>query len=91
MAIAVRHSQATAVAIRLEIGEEEVTLQIEDNGVGFEPPSRMVDLLRTGHYGLAGIAERVESLRGSLMIDANPGNGTRIAVEIPRQEVTEQS
>lgn len=84
MANVLRHSQATQVTVRLEISEEEVSLHVEDNGVGFEPPVRMVDLLRTGHYGLAGISERVESLNGSLMIDSSPGNGARITVEIPR-------
>ena len=85
MANAIRHSQAHQINIHLEIGDEEVSLMVEDDGVGFEPPTRMVELLRTGHYGLAGIAERVESLNGSLIVDSSPGSGTRITVEIPRQ------
>lgn len=84
IANALRHSQASEITVRLEIGEEEVSLHVEDNGIGFEPPSRMVDLLRSGHYGLAGISERVESLNGSMMIDSSPGNGTRVTVEVPR-------
>ncbi len=87
IANALRHSQATRIMVRLEIGEEEVGLHVEDNGVGFEPPSRMVDLVRSGHYGLAGISERVESLNGSLIIDSSPGNGTRVTVEIPRLSI----
>lgn len=87
MANTIRHAKATEVIVRLEISEEDVVLMVEDNGVGFEPPVRLVDLLRTGHYGLAGIAERVESLRGSLMIDSGPGNGTRVTVEVPRNEI----
>ncbi|HEX3213477.1 MAG TPA: ATP-binding protein [Actinomycetota bacterium] len=56
-------------------------LRINDDGVGFDPlvASR---LLSEGHFGLAGMRERVEMVGGHLSIDSSPGTGTTISVEM---------
>jgi PAS domain S-box-containing protein len=78
-----RHAQATQIWIKLDFDEEQAKLVIEDNGVGFEIPNSMVELTREGHYGLAGISERVEAIGGNLNLVASPGTGTRIEVSVP--------
>lgn len=80
----VRHAQATRVIVAFHVSEEEVTLDVWDNGKGFDLPDKWVDLLRQGHYGLASIAERVEALNGTLKIETHPGGGTLIHVTAPR-------
>lgn len=52
-----------------------LTLQIGDNGVGGAQ-------LKEGHFGLAGIIERVENLNGVITIESNH-DGTKIGIEIP--------
>lgn len=77
-----RHAQATRVNIRLIMDEQRLQLGIEDNGKGFEVPPRLVDLVRKGHYGLVGSAERAEAIGGTLTIDSYPGKGTTIFVNV---------
>jgi signal transduction histidine kinase len=80
---AVRHAGATSVSATLARDPEEDALRlvVEDDGVGFafgEHPGP-----REGHFGLAGMAERVDHIRGSMQIDSGAGAGCRITVTIP--------
>ena len=63
-----RHAQASEVHIRFRWDEETIILEVEDNGTGFEVPADWVDLVQKEHFGLLGIAERIESIRGKLEI-----------------------
>jgi PAS domain S-box-containing protein len=82
----IRHSDATKVKIRFAFDAEEVRLEIRDNGKGFEVPQNWMEFVRTGHYGLAGASERVDSLGGSFVVDSQPGNTTTVMVTIPWKE-----
>ncbi len=81
-----RHAQASQVVISFHFDDDEAVLDIWDNGKGFTLPEKWVDLLREGHFGLAGIAERVEAMRGTLKIDTKPGAGTLVHVAVPKEE-----
>jgi signal transduction histidine kinase len=59
----------------------EVTLDVRDNGGGFEP-NRNGDSSRGG-YGLIGMRQRVEQLKGTVTIESRPGEGTAVSVAIP--------
>ena len=74
----VRHSGAREAQVTLLGDEAHVALQVADSGIGFNP-----GLLPTDGLGLASMQERVASLKGQLVIDAIPGGGTRISVDIP--------
>jgi signal transduction histidine kinase len=82
----IRHSQASDVFVKFAFDAEEAQLEIKDNGVGFEVPSNWIELVRQGHYGLAGAVERVSLLGGVFMVDSNPGHGTTARVVIPTSE-----
>lgn len=79
----VKHSQATRVWVRLNKKCDAVSLEIEDNGIGFEIPQNWLDLARQGHLGLAGMRERAEAIGGTLDITSSPGHGTCLRVDIP--------
>jgi signal transduction histidine kinase len=81
-----RHSEAADVYIRFQWDEEIIILEIEDNGKGFIVPKSWVELVRKDHFGLVGLAERVEGIRGKLEIVSAPGEGTRIRAIVPRYE-----
>jgi PAS domain S-box-containing protein len=81
----VRHAQAKNVMVRFTLDAEEVTLEIVDDGKGFAVPTRWITLTRQGHYGLAGSAERVETLGGVFNVASEPGQGTRLSVRIPNE------
>ncbi len=83
MANIMRHAQATEVNIRFGFDAEEARLEISDNGKGFSVPESWLSMVHSGHYGLAGMAERVSAAGGTLEIDSSPGSSTTIRVVIP--------
>ena len=85
----IRHSKATEVHVRFSFDAEEVHLEITDNGKGFEVPANWIDFVRQGHYGLAGAAERANTLGGIFKVKSKPGNSTTIQVTIPWKDSME--
>jgi two-component system, cell cycle sensor histidine kinase and response regulator CckA len=82
----IRHAEASEITVLFELDGECVHLEVRDNGRGFNVPNRWLDLVREGHLGLAGIAERSEALGGNLNINSSPGKGTIVSVSVPREE-----
>ena len=79
---AARHAHADTVHIRLERASSAVLLEIEDDGVGFDTERAPVLDVHRG-AGLLGIRERVASQEGTLRIDSQPKEGTRLIIEMP--------
>ena len=78
-----RHAHAQQIRVSLGVGEATVTLGVVDDGRGFEPPARFSALAQADHFGLVGIAERVEQAGGELVLRAQPGAGTAVTVRVP--------
>jgi signal transduction histidine kinase len=74
-----KHAAAQEVKIKLLWGEQDVTLQIADNGRGFEPGSTQ----STHHFGLKIMQDRTEAYGGEFELHSAPGHGTQITVRIP--------
>ncbi len=77
-----RHAHARHVLIRLALTEDEVLLEVTDDGKGFTMPGRWIDLARKGHLGLVGVSERVEAIGGQLNVESEEGKGTRLWVTV---------
>jgi signal transduction histidine kinase len=75
-----RHAAATEVAISLRAEQHVVFLEIRDDGCGFAVPDDFDRLMEDGHFGLAGIGERVDLIGGSWAISSKPGEGTALRV-----------
>ncbi|GGS68410.1 histidine kinase [Planobispora rosea] len=86
-----KHAGATRVGVTLSYLENEVALDVRDDGRGFDsaglgagtsgndgPPSR-----DGGGFGLTIMRQRVEELSGSLRIESEPGGGTGISARVP--------
>jgi len=78
-----KHAQATRVEARIEFGEGKTEVSVSDNGRGFEVGDDLAELPRVGKLGLAGMAERVRLLDGTMKIESRPGKGTRLIVKVP--------
>lgn len=76
-----KYAKATSVEISLSATDDEVMMQVVDNGVGIND----VDKLKTNSFGLRGMQERVTALNGSLNIGAvgDGQSGTKIRVTLP--------
>ena len=83
----IRHANAREISVSFKLQPDEVILEVRDDGIGFDPPSRWIDLARQGHLGLVGASERAESLGGSFSIESAPGKGTVIRTVIPRADL----
>lgn len=78
---AARHANAQRISIRLSYDAEAVSLEISDDGIGFQPGEVLQD--KSGHLGLRGIRTRVKKLQGRLTIDSAPGQGTSLRIVVP--------
>jgi signal transduction histidine kinase len=70
-----KHAAASRVAVSVTARDGRVRVEIEDDGVGGADPGR--------GSGLRGLADRVETVGGTLQVESVPGHGTRLAAEIP--------
>jgi len=81
-----QHARATQVVVRLEEVGKELHLSIKDNGVGFSLEHSVKEEKGLHGIGLISIQERANLLNGTIEIISSPGNGTTIAVRVPRAE-----
>ncbi len=77
-----KHAGASRVAVRLHNRGDHVSLEIDDNGRGFSAED-LESRRRDGHVGLSLLRDLVADAGGSLRVESEPGEGTRIAVEVP--------
>lgn len=77
-----KHSGESVVRLRAAVNEGCIVLNIEDDGRGFDPRI-LRDKEMTEAFGLFSIRERLKLFEGRLMIESQPGKGTRARVEIP--------
>jgi len=82
LANVIQHAQATQVNIELRWVDGEVTLVLEDDGIGFDVLNPKESQL-TGHYGLANLKDRIEKHLGRMEITSKPGEGTTLRAKIP--------
>jgi signal transduction histidine kinase/ligand-binding sensor domain-containing protein len=73
---ALKHAQARHVKVHLRHTEHTVTLEIADDGIGFDPTTAH----DRGGLGLSAMEERAAELGGRLTVQSAPGSGTRIVV-----------
>jgi signal transduction histidine kinase len=78
-----RHARASQIFITLHYSSSMVTLEIYDDGVGFDIPLQFQEFALRGHYGLIGMRERILHLGGHLHLTSAPSSGTRLAVVLP--------
>lgn len=81
-----RHGRASRVDVRATDAEAGVTLEVSDDGAGFDPDE--VQRRRPGmplaRFGLYGMRDRAQILGGSFHITSTPGTGTTVRVFLPR-------
>jgi signal transduction histidine kinase len=78
-----KHAQANQATVRLRLETQKASLCISDNGQGFDPAT-LDEARGRPHYGLQGIRERLELIRGSLELESAPGKGTTLFITVPR-------
>jgi signal transduction histidine kinase len=81
-----KHAQANRVTVTLSYMEDQVALDVHDDGQGFDPiilshpPGS-----NRGGFGLHTMRERLAQLGGQLIVESSPGEGTTLAAQIPME------
>jgi len=76
-----KHAEASRVGLTLSYLDNEVALDIRDDGKGFHPEANGHH--STGGFGLVAMRQRMESLSGTLQIESEPGSGTAVSARVP--------
>ncbi|MGW9414028.1 sensor histidine kinase [Arthrobacter cupressi] len=80
------HAKARTVVVTLSFLDAEVTLDIYDDGVGFDPATVLPAAAagdRGDGVGIKGLRERLSALGGALDVESAPGEGTVVAIRLP--------
>ena len=76
---AARHGKSSRITVVLHYEPESVTLEILDNGSGFDSSAKPP----IGHFGLIGMRERANKIHGTLQVVSTPDKGTTIRFILP--------
>ncbi|MFJ5288016.1 sensor histidine kinase [Streptomyces sp. NPDC088348] len=77
-----RHAGASRVGVTLSYMDDEMTLDVRDDGRGFDPlalPPRSAE----GGFGLGGMRARAERIVGTVAVESEPGHGTAVSARVP--------
>jgi signal transduction histidine kinase len=72
-----RHARASRVGLTISYMENEVALDVRDDGVGFDPA------VSDRGFGLVAMRQRIAALSGTLQVESEPGGGTAISACVP--------
>ena len=81
-----RHSRSDRAEVRIARLGDRVEIEVRDWGVGFDP-----DCVDNERFGLKGIRQRALALRGWAQIEGVPGKGTRVLVNLPLAEASQDT
>jgi signal transduction histidine kinase len=77
----VHHAKAKHADIQL-LFNDQIKLEVTDDGVGFSVPKSPTDFAPSGHFGLLGMRERADLIGAKLDVESEAGRGTRLSVRL---------
>ena len=82
------HARASTAVVSLAFLGTEVTMDVYDDGTGFDPsaPESAAGAADGSGFGLRSLRERVAALNGTLAVESAPGEGTVVAIRLPVEE-----
>ncbi|MDQ1666602.1 MAG: two-component system, NarL family, sensor kinase [Actinomycetota bacterium] len=78
------HAHAGSVIVRVAVDADTATLDVTDDGTGFDPAVAEARA-RAGHFGLRALTDRVAAAGGSVQVRSTQGEGTHLEVRVPLQ------
>lgn len=79
---AVKYANAEEICVVLEYTENDISMVVEDNGIGFDT-NKIIQTDRNTGFGLSMMKERVNLLSGTINIESKIGTGTTISIRVP--------
>lgn len=81
---AIKHAKANEIQVKIELKKTSVKLVIRDDGIGFDITNR-----KENSFGIVGMKERVELLKGEITFQSAIGKGTLIMIDVPLMDEEE--
>jgi signal transduction histidine kinase len=78
-----RHAMADTVLVACNVSPTELTIEVEDDGTGFDPEEVRQPRENGQGLGLLGMRERLSLLGGTCTVESQPGQGTRVLIRLP--------
>jgi signal transduction histidine kinase len=78
-----KHAGASRVGVTLSYMGDVVTVDVRDDGTGFQPLGSVNGVEGDAGFGLTAMRQRVERLAGTLEIESGPGRGTAVSATLP--------
>ena len=78
-----KHAEASCVIVKLDFQPDQIQLVVQDNGKGFSVPQQLGALMADHHFGLVGLRERLELVKGTITISSIPEQGTSVSASVP--------
>lgn len=78
-----RHASARNVILSVDYQESAISIEVEDDGRGFDTEAISFKAGQVQGLGLLGMNERITLLGGKLDIESQPNSGTRLIIEVP--------
>jgi PAS domain S-box-containing protein len=83
---AIKHARAGFIDIIVESKNDTLSVDVSDNGVGFDADTLAEGQYSSDGFGIFDIREKINHLGGHLRIHSTPGSGTRIGLSVPLKE-----
>lgn len=83
---AIKHAQAKNIVVQLTETATAVYTVIKDDGKGFDVDQVMNNYEQRGSLGMINLKERTQLIGGELSIRSAPGHGTRITIQVPKED-----
>ncbi len=83
-----KHAKADRAIIRMQINNGMLKATVSDNGIGFDYDRRQKhnnDITNAGGFGIYGMRQRAELLKGKFNLESQRGKGTTIVLDVPIQ------
>ncbi len=85
-----KHAAASKVKLSLQFQKNRLTVEIGDNGKGFDLNQTLGSAIAVGHMGLLGMKQRAEMMGGNIKINSREGAGTTVTLSLPVQSNKEE-
>ncbi len=78
-----KHSGSSGAVVRLLYGQQQLEVEVQDSGAGFDVAQVQADYATRGSLGLINMQERAQAIEGRLALESAPGHGTTVRLSLP--------
>ncbi len=82
----IKHSNAKNVSVSLDKADGNITIRVNDDGVGFDPVMVTSKINAGSAFGLFSVREQLESFAGELKVESSPGHGSSFTITVPLEQ-----